>query len=254
MLLEEKNIKSVIRLLNKPVLAIGLFVLICSFARAQKPYNVEVELTTESNTVNYKLPGKQFYPIYVPSGSEFYDDQWMRGYLILENGDRYDSLLFKYNTFRDELITLNNRTRIFIMLDKDAISEFGLYERPSFTKRFVKMDLDKIPKGEHYFYVPYSGKLKFAIWYRTLEETTSPYKDKNGFLQISNYKLGPNYYLRFPDGHFEKFKLKRRSLILLFPDQKREIRRMLRKERNWVKTEYDAARAVQQIEEKYYTD
>jgi len=246
-------IKSVFREKAKKGLFLGLLVLIMLSVQAQRPYNVNVELTTESNTINYKLPGQQFYPIYVPSGSEFYDDQWMIGYVILENEDRYDSLMLKYNTYRDEIITVNDRARTMIMLDKDAITEFGLYEMPGVTKRFKKMDLDKIPKAEHYFNLPYDGNLKFAVWYRTLEETTAPFKDKNGYLQISDFVLRHNYYILFPDGQFEKFKLNRQSLIQLFPDHKREIRRMLRRDRNWVKTEDDAARAIEMIEKQFFT-
>lgn len=252
MLLEHQTIQSAFRETTKTGVLLCLFLLIGIFVQAQRPFNVDVELTTASNTINYKLPGKQFYPIYVPSGSEFYDDQWMRGYVILENEDRYDSLFLKYNTFKDELISLNGRTRTMIMLDKDAITEFGLYETPGHTKRFKKMELDKVPKGEHFFNVPYDGRLKFTVWYRTLEEQTAPFKDKNGFLQVSNFILRQQYFVRFPDGHFEKFKLSRGSLMALFPEYKREIRRMLRKDRNWVKSEANAARAIQMIDQQFF--
>ncbi len=252
MLVERNYIKSVYSAKAKTALLISLLLLIVSFVHAQqKPFNVDVKLTTESNTVNYKLPGQQFYPVYVPSGSEFYDDQWMNGYVILENDDKYDSLMLKYNTFRDEIITVNDRTRTMIMLDKDAITEFGLYKTPGLTIRFKKMDLDIVPKGEHYFNLPYDGTLKLAVWYRTLEETTAPFKDKNGYLQISNYALRHNYYVVFPDGRFERFKLNKRSLIQLFPEQKREIRRILRRDRNWIKTESDAVRAIKLIDEQF---
>ncbi len=251
---EHQYIKSAYGEMAKSGLLLSLLLLIGIVAQAQRPFNVDVELTTNSNTINYKLPGKQFYPIYVPSGSEFYDDQWMRGYVILENEDKYDSLFLKYNTFKDELVSLNGRTGTMIMLDKDAIMEFGLYETPGFTKRFKKMELDKVPKGEHYFNVPYNGNLKLTVWYRTLEEQSAPFKDKNGFLQVSTYVLRLQYFVRFPDGHFEKFKLNRGSLLALFPDSKREIRRILRKDRNWVKTEASAARAIELIDKQFYSE
>lgn len=252
MLKQTNTIKLIGKQHISTVITCALFIFLSALATAQNPYNVEIELTTASNSVNYKLPGKQFFPVYVPLGSEFFDEAWREGYVVLENGDRYENLNLKYNTFKDELITINDRTRVMVLLDKDAISEFGFYSATK-NQRFVKMYFNKVPSGDHYFMTQHDGSLKYAIWYRTQDVATTPYRDKNGYLQMSEFEMSLNHYVCFPDNDFKKFKLNRRSLVLLFPDQKKEIRRMLRKERNRVKTISEATRAIEIIDREYFT-
>ena len=240
------------RIGRKILIASVILLFTTLIANAQKDFIPVMELNTSSNTTNYKIPGKQFYPKYIPSGSDFYNDAWCNGYIILENGDRYDDLYLKYNTLKDELITLNGRTNILIMVDKDAVSEFGLFEKEKQITRFKKYYFDKVPKGEHYFNVLYEGKLRLLIWQRAFEEITASYKDKNGALQIRKYVLRPQFFVCFPNGHFEQFKFKRYSFLKLFPEEKKEIRRLLRKHKNHMQTYPDYIHAVQLIETEYY--
>lgn len=229
-----------------------ILLLVGFLSNGQKSTITNIELDTASNTINYKIPGKRFFAIYVPSGSEFFDNEWKPGYLILENGDKYDNLHLKYNTLKDELITLNNRTSTLIMIDKDAVSEFGLYYDNHQTLRFKKYSFNKGAKESLYFNVLYEGQIKLLVWQRTIEEKTSPYKDRNGYLQVSQYNLRPQNYTLFPDGSFERFRFKRRSFLSLFDDTKKEIRRLLRKNKIHLRDQSDYIQAIQLIESEYY--
>ncbi|WP_167605642.1 hypothetical protein [Maribellus sediminis] len=247
--------KSVMAFNTKCVLAFVLFMLLVSVSWAQKnKFSPEIKLTTASNTTNYKIPGKQFYPIYIPRGSQFYDDNWETGSVVLINGDVYTNLHLKYNTVDDELIYLNTNNRRAITIDKDAVSEFVFDKRVKASQRFKKMEFDRIPKGDHYFEMLYEGRLQLVIFNRTMEEKTSPYKDRNGLLQVSDFVLRRNYYICFPDMHFEKVKLKRGSLLALFPDKKKELRKLLRKDKNSFRTNEEAIRATQLIETNFFLE
>jgi hypothetical protein len=221
-------------------------------AGAQRITNFGAVLSTESNTAEYKLQGEQFYQIYVPLGSEFFNQDWWRGYVVLENGDRYDNLLFKLNSYRNELIHLNERNSAMITLDKETISEIGLQIPGKEIHVFKKMTFDKSPRGIYYFEMLHDGKLKLVIWHRTTEDQTAPYMDKNGILRNSNFVLRSHYYLVFDNGDFEQFKLKRNAFLNLFGNKKPEIRKFLRTKHARYITEQDYTEAVKWIESEFY--
>lgn len=239
---------------QKLIILASVFLLMVVEVTAQKKYIPIKELTTESNSLNYKLPGKQYYNMIVPSGTVFLYNDWKDGYVKLINGDRYDSLSLKYNIYYDELIHINNRSLIMIMLDKDVISEFGFYNQNNEPSIFKKMYYPGTPKGEYYFQELYNNRLKLLIWSRSIEEQTSPYKDSYGILRSSQYNVHSRYYLVFPDGRFEKFNLKRRSFLSMFPDDKKTVRHLLRKNHIFFNNDKQTIQAVKLVEETLYSD
>jgi len=213
-------------------------------------------LTTKSNTLNYKLSGSQYYFFSSLEGSAYLNDDWVRGSVILENGDRYDSLLLKLNTFTEDLITFNERIGAVAIIDKFIVDEFTMDTDKSSENLFRKMYFDKYPKGEHYFNMLYEGKLKLLCWYYTFEKKTSTYKDVAGITRDSYYKLSPIYFIEFPDNTLVKVKSTRKSLINLFPEQKKRIRKLLRKNKIhfYSKNTSELARAVNLIETEFFSN
>ncbi len=209
-------------------------------------------VTTEANSTKYKLPGKQFYPLYVPSGSEFMDDKWQLGYVILENKDRYDSLRLKFNTYKNEVICLHNRSMSMIELDKNVIKEFGFYSVIDNLMSFQKLQRKDDPEDSHYFKMLYDGKLKIVILYQTIEKKVPAYRDKLGFMRNTSFEMRTDYYLIFPGNDFEKFKLKRTPFLNLFGVKKKEVRKVLRQNQIRLFQERDFIRAIGVIEKELY--
>ncbi|MCK3682859.1 hypothetical protein [Maribellus sp. YY47] len=214
--------------------------------------NIGFTLSTEANTTQYKLSGNQFYPLYVPMGSEFMNDDWQKGYVILENQDRYDSLHLKLNTYKDELIWLHSRSSSLVELDKSTIREFGFYSETGLPMMFRKLEMNIVPKGDHYFRMLYNGKLKLVIWFKTTEEEVPAYTDKYGYMRNTNFKMRSNYFLIFPDNDFERFRLKRMPFLYLFGEKQKEVRKLLRKNKNRLMKESDFINAVQLIDREFY--
>ena len=239
------------------ILCTGIFLLNASVVQAQKRYIPEQVLTTRSNTLNHKLVGKQYYAMIVPDGSVFLFDEWKTGYVILDNGDRYDDLSLKYNIYYDELIHINDRSLNMIMLDKNTISEFGFYdvgggESMVFTKTTFPQEQDE----KYYFRQMYNGKLKLVVRHKSLEEQTLPYKDKYGLMRNTTYNTYTDYYLVFPENRFEKFNLKRRSFVDLFAgdkERKKEVKRLLRQNHIYFENNLETIRAVSLVEEAFYS-
>lgn len=225
-------------------------------ASAQEFHDPRLPLTTESNTLNYKLTGRQYAFYSTLQGSVYLTDDWVKGSVILENGDTHEDIYLKLNTLLGELITYNERNGATMVIDKFIVDKFKMQSPESSSVLFQKMYFDKYPKGEHYYNVLYENRLKLLCWYRTTEETTSLYRDKYGFLRDSRFNQESIFFILFPDDNLVKIKGTKRSLINLFPDQKRRIRRLLRKNRiNFSsKSTGEIARAVKLIEAEFFSE
>ncbi|MBN1822510.1 MAG: hypothetical protein JXR31_06450 [Prolixibacteraceae bacterium] len=218
---------------------------------AQEEGNPWNGLTTKSNFINYKIPGKLYFYQSFLRGSEFLYNDWNYGSLVLENGEKYDSLVLKVNTFLDELVVFNNRIGAHIQIDKNAVSEFQLNFKSGESVLFKKKYSEKIFKGYRYFQVLYEGKLNLIVWYKTEEQLTSNYRDALGMLRNSELLTKNNYYLELTNGEIIKFTPKRKSLASVFPENKKAIIKILRKNRNYLKNDGEIIRAVERIESEF---
>ncbi len=233
-----------------------VFACIIFNAASQEFHGPTVTLTAKSNTFNAKLSGKQYYFYSLIEGSVYLNDDWTKGAVILQNGDRYDSLFLKLNALDEDLVTYNERTGAVMVIDKFLIDEFILDVNKAAESTFSKLYFDKYPKGEHYYNLLYEGKLKLVRWYHAHEEKTTIYRDIHGLMRDSRYKINSTYFIDFPDNNLVKIKGTRKSLVNLFPEEKKQIRKLLRQNKvNFAsKNALELARAVQLIETEFFPD
>ncbi len=225
------------------------------FARisAQEFYNSPKPLTTESNTLNYKLTGNQYYFQSTLLGTVYLNEKWSTGSLKLENGDFYEKVPLKLNTFLEELVVYNQRTGAIFYLDKSIIDEFDMGLEHNSYNLFKKVHLDKLSKGDHYFNVLYDGKVKLYLWHRTVDSQTSPYKDSYGFMRASRYEESNVYFIAFPDNSISRILPQRRSFLKLFPEKKSTLRKAFRKNKvNFHPKMEGSIRAAQLVEKEFF--
>ncbi|MCG6186047.1 hypothetical protein [Maribellus maritimus] len=230
-----------------------LAVFMVAAVSAQQFYNSVNPLTTASNTLNYKLTGNQYYfwPKYI--GSVYLNEEWCHAKLELENGDIYEDVYVKLNTYLDEMIMYNERVGSVISLDKTIIHEFEMEQGYGTYGLFRKVNFDRIPKGYHYVNVLYDGSVKLYLWHKTEVVKRSLYKDEiHGGMRDSEYKHMLNYYIIFPDGSMNKVSLDRRSFLQLFPEQRRTLKRLFRRNKIHFYTATDLVQATKIIEEEIF--
>lgn len=226
-----------------------LFIFLIQGTSAQKFYKPWINLTTESNSLQYKLPGTKYTITTSPLGTKFLNETWTSVTLYLENGDRYADLPARLNTFDDDLIVFNYRLGIPVKVDKDVVSSFDLLFDDGDTVHFKKIYFNGNPKADRYFRVLHEGKLKILLWYNTSEKETDVYTDENGTMHTSKYIPTQNYFLVFPTGEMKEFLLNKRSFLSLFPEKKRQIRQLIRHQYLMIRTEDGIIRAVGLIEQ-----
>lgn len=206
------------------------------------------KLTTDSNSLKYKLPGSIFQYRPALKGSEFINDNWSKGTVILVNGDHYENLDLKYNSLLEELVMYNEEVGAIIMLDKPAIAEFTLVDKNEKISKFRKILVEKISKKDIFLQVLYEGKLKLYLHYKTNELATSIYYDRSGTLQSSELRLTKTYFLNLPEKGFIRFSPNKRFFADLFPDQKKTIKKLHRENHLKYKNTDDIIKAVRIIE------
>ena len=235
-----------------------LFVfLFVSFAlNGQEFYKSVNQISPKANSLNYKLTGKRHYFETSFKGTPYMYDEWQRGSVLLENGDSYDSLYLNLNTLAEELIWYNIRTGNLVDLDKFIIDEFTLYDKQNNIKLFKKIYSDKYHKGEHYYHILHDGEIKLWLWYRTIVVVTSVYKDVWGNMLNSEYDSQNEFFVVLPDSSVVRIKNNRKSLIQLFPEHKRVVRRLL--VRNGIDFRdisiSDMAKAVELIDQEIFSN
>ena len=233
------------------ILFLAMFV-----TNAQEFYNPLSQINANANSLNYKLTGRRYIFRSTLKGSSYLNDDWQRGSVILENGDRYDSLYLRLNTVNEDLIWYNERTGAQIVLDSYIIDEFVLGTGKNTPPLFRKMIYNKYPKGEHYYNVLYDGKMKFLLWYETDETGTSEYRDMLGYLRNTEYKLHTQFFVVLPDENMVKIAGNRKSFINLFPEQKKRVRQLLRKNKIDLirKNKAEMARLVKLIDAEFFPE
>ena len=233
---------------------IVVLVLMIISAKSQEFYESVNPVTTKSNTLKRKLTGRQYYFRTTLNGTVYLNDEWELGSVLLENGDRFDDVYLKLNTYLEELVLFNERTGGIMVLDKFIIDEFEIKSDRISQNVFRKIYFDKYPKGEHYYNIIYDGKIKLLIWHRTNEVKTSVYKDGHGLLRDSEYKQEQIYFLVFPGEDIIKIANKRRAFIHVIPEQKKEMRKLFRKNNIHISQgTSEIARAVKLIEDEFFS-
>lgn len=212
---------------SKILLAL-LFVFYTSQVLAQYSGLYWNNLNESSNRLQGKITGETYFISPLENRSFFLQNDWVDSRIILEDGDVYDNLKVRYLVYSDELIAYNDKLRTLFKVDKNKINRFFIIDT-SGEKEFVKLDFNGIQPGYRFFEVLFSGTSSLLAFHRIDEISVNPYLDKFGIMRDSEYKLNINYYLYSQEKGFEKLTAKKRSFRRLFPEHKKEIRKIFRR-------------------------
>lgn len=195
-------------------------------------------LGTNSNRLEGKLTGTIYYIPPLDSKQHFYYDGWQQGTVVLEDGDIFSGLQMNYLSKGDELVVYNPNLRQLFLTDKEKVKSFTVHFAQT-EHKFVKLYLEGFWGGNRYFRVLYSGTKQLLAYHYVFEEKTRMYTDEHG--NRRGVRLVPKtiYYIYSPDSGFKILKKKRSSFVRLFPEEKREVRRIFRRNnlRNFNETE-----------------
>jgi len=235
----------------KILLAIAgsFFIVLTTFAQKSE-FHWE-QLNENSNRLKGKLSGTVFVLSSKSNSNYFLQNDWADGSITLEDDDVYDSLKVRYNAFEDKLVVYNDNLRNLFAVDKEKVKSF-IVKNPAGNQKFVKYYYDGFPKGDRYFEVLYSGGRDFLVFREIVEEKTRPFVDKFGIMKDTRFKGKNTYFMYSPEAGFQKIRLRRSSVLNVFPENKREIRRLLRRNKVNIFDEKGMSRAFKLLDENGY--
>lgn len=233
-----------------------LILLLHGVATAQDSGLYNSGFSGNSNRLQGKLTGEVFFLSLNSNSSHFLQQEWVEGTITLKDGDVFEGVRMRYKAIDDELVAYNSNIQTLFIVDKNTVKQFT-YKVPSesgnFTERkFVNLDSLDTYLGRTFFEELYSGSAKLFAFYQIEEIKVSPYNDNSGKIRDTEFRLKTIYYLLTDSIGLTRIQLKNRSLFTLYPENKKEIRRLLRKNRISIVDEHSAIQAFKLLDESGY--
>lgn len=187
-------------------------------------------LGENSNRLEGKLTGLAYRIPPLANSAHFMQNRWVDGTILLEDGDLFENVRIRYLTFHDELVAYNPNLKQLFIVDKEKVKSFT-FIYPEGRQTFTKLYFDAfVDAGYRYFDVKYEGTRWLVAFHYIYEEKTSVYRDTYGKLRDSQLKPKKTYFMYFPgEEQFRRVQEKRRWFVKLFPENKREVRRIFRR-------------------------
>jgi len=207
-----------------------LFLFLAINAESQIASNSWSFMNQNSNRLEGKLTGTMFYMTAEYNNNFFLLKDWLEGEIVLEDGDKFKGVKIRYLLEGDELIVYNETQKNLFIADKSRIKSFTIFTKNG-LKRFVKMNFDGLIPEIRFFEILYEGDRQLLAFHHIEERKAALYTDRNGKLRDSYFVPEAHYFLYSAKQGFERIRNKRKSLYRIFPENKREIRRLLRRNR-----------------------
>lgn len=184
--------------------------------------------------------GRQYY-VYDARMEEhqFYQQRrWLNG-MVLYDGQQFDSIPMLYDIFHDEVV-IRHFNGDHVLLQTVKVDSF-IVDNHHFARLESGKDIN--PQMRTGFYdIVYGGKS------RTLVRRTKSRQEKIVEKRVIAYYPEKNFFYVFKDNRYHSVHTKK-SMLELFPDRKRELRRVLRE--NKIKFRKNREMAIVKMVETY---
>ncbi|KQS33092.1 hypothetical protein [Dyadobacter sp. Leaf189] len=183
---------------------------------ASHPISVYKEATAFTQNL---YNGRQYY-LYDPRNEEhqFFDTRkWMKGVIRYDN-QQFDSIPMLYDIFKDELV-IKHFNGDHLLLQSEKV-DFFLLNDHSFVRLEAGKDIG--PQMRTGFYdVIYDGKS------RTIARRAKQRQEKIVDKKVISLYPQKNFFFVLKDGKYHSTQTKK-SVLNLFPEHKKELRKVLR--------------------------
>jgi hypothetical protein len=209
-------------------------------------------LNQNSNRLQGKLTGEVFYLSLTGNANHFLQSDWVEGTITLKDGDVFEGVRMRYMAFGDELVAYNSNIHTLFIVDKNTVKQFTIktpLSSGSFAERkFINLDSLNVFLDRTYFEELFAGTVKLLVFYQIEERKISPFIDSSGKLSDTEFQLKTIYYIMSQSKELIKMQLKNRNLFKLYPESKKEIRKLLRKNKINIVDKSSAIQAFELID------
>lgn len=208
---------------------------------------------TNENFDSEKIRGVSHYIYPSYSGNPFLNTKWLRGNVIFNSGEKSESIMLRYSSYKDEVVYYNDNNNRQIVIDKASITGFSFESEYGKTQVFRKQFYDNYPSEFRFFEVLSEGVVDLLAYRNVSLINTSAYKDQSGILKNMIYINDYQFYLWHPEKGYSLVKLNSSSLISKFgKTEQKQIKKLIRKNRLDLNSEADFIHALKLTEAEGY--
>lgn len=201
----------------------------------------------------YQLSGSQFTFGLIAVGSQYFNEEWHPGKVVLTSGAEINNQLLRYHGYLDELIWLPSTARQPVKLDKGLIRSFAIHmpgtsEPIVFENSFNTPDLEA--SGMSFFAQRlFSGTFELLVHRQIVQDGKTVRRSGNKVFHLPVLKYRPVYYFLMPDNEVLSMgKLRHRAFVNAFPGMKSDIRDVLRSNHIRIRSEADLVKAAEAVD------
>ena len=191
----------------------------------------------------YPLRGEVYYVDYIQiKGTPFLNgEEWMRGELILMDGEKIDNVSIKLDVYAHRVLVYQEYLRRIVSISKNDIREFYVGDKEP-LRHFIFFDQTatkaKVTDGV-YFEVLSEGRISF---YKLYFKDVLPLRTPEMPL-LDEFLDEEAYYIR--DGETIRYiRMNKNSLIKMYPEYKSEIKQFIRRKNLRLREENDFSLTV----------
>ena len=195
-----------------------------------------------------RLSGEVYSPPDRFANSQNYFANWLRGDIMLISGETVRGQQLQYNAYLDEIFWLHPMFNRQVRLDKQLISSFtAIIDESGKTATFKRIRTGNEGAGNSGFFARLLYEDSISLYsQRILRESSRTRSATVGGTIISRILLisDHKYFLMLEDDITIPVSRNRRSLYNAFPEKRREIRTILRSNRNRIRNEAELIEAI----------
>jgi hypothetical protein len=169
----------------KKILISSIAIILFSFVSAQVPINNLYTINSDhQNSVKTVTNGETI------SGTPFLIEEWKKGIILLENGDKYDSYSLKYDVYNQTILALNGKETIEI---DQKVKEFILIITSEKQTRFINASVFNLKQKKFYELVIDSDKCQLLKLNKKIAESNS--EKFTNLTESKEFKTESEYFI-----------------------------------------------------------
>lgn len=229
----------------RALIILFLLCVLCTPVLAQDSGMITQNLNSNSNSLSGKIIGKKYVLTPLANSNFLFPGDWVNATIYCNNGDVFENRRIKYHAFDDELIAYNENNSMLLFVDKQLVEKFIFTEAGKKREFHSYMHRNK----NRYYELLYKGNNNLLSRRYVYAKQVRPYIDKLGIMRDVEYVFRSEFFLENIDGEIHKLHLSKKSLIEINPQNKKEMRKILRRNRVVINSEEALLQAFRLIDD-----
>jgi hypothetical protein len=198
-----------------------------------------------TNEGKVKLMGQRAVSPARMHGTPFLFSDWVKGSVVLTDGENSEEIPLQYDALHDELLTYDKNSFSTIKIEKATLQSF----RVTFFGEdwfFEQRRFDALVPENRFFRVLFKGEIELLCYYKADITVVSPYKDTDNIMKNQEYAASQHYFLYSRASGYSPVRLKRKSLLRRVVKENQALARQVLRQNHIEITGYQSfARALE---------